>query len=93
METVTGPLNGVPNSAVALTVAGYGAVALNFTEAEGLRVDRAGVRASASTSPGDLARTNAGSGEEVGGVGEGVDLSAEMDARGSKQSRVRCSSI
>lgn len=92
VETVAGPLNGALTEVEALTVAGSGAVALNFTEAEGLRVDRAGAGAGALTGPGDLAGANTGSGEGVGGVGEGDDLSAEMDARGGKQKRARCSS-
>lgn len=90
--TVAGPLNGAFNEVEAGTVAGSGALALNLIEAEGLRVDDAGVGSGALTALGDLAGASAGSGEVVGGVGEEDVLSAVMDARGGKHRRVRCSS-
>lgn len=80
-----GPLNGALNEAEALTAAGSGAVALNLTEADSLSLDAAGWME-------DLAGADAGSGEGVGRVGEEEALSVEMDARGGKHRRARCSS-
>lgn len=90
--TTAGPLNGALKEAEALTTDGSGAAVLDLTEAEGLRVDEAGVEAAALTGPGDLAGAEAGSGEGVGGVGEGEVLFAMMDARGGKHRRARYSS-
>lgn len=91
--TKAGPLNAALNEADAPTVAaGSGAADLCLTEADGLREEEAAVRAGALTRAGDLAGTDAGSGEGAGGVGEEEALSAEMDARGGKHRRIRCSS-
>lgn len=91
--TTAGPLNAALNEADAPTVvAGSGAADLCLTEADGLRADEVAGRAGALTGPGDLAETDAGSGEGAGGVGEEEALSAAMDARGGKHRRIRCSS-
>lgn len=72
--------------------AGSGAADLSLTEADGLRMDEAGVHPGALIGPGDLAEADAGSGEGVCGLGEEEALSAERDARGGRHRRVRCSS-
>lgn len=80
---MAGPVAGVLNEAEALAAAGSGAAFLNLTEAEGLRVNEAGVGVGAGALPG------------LGGLAAGSEeaLSAAMDARGGKHRRMRCSSI
>lgn len=81
--TTAGPLTAL-NETVALTMGGSGAVVvLYLTEADNLSADEAGGQE-------DLAETDSGSG--VGRMGEEDGLSVEMDARGGKHRRVRCSS-
>lgn len=66
--------------------------ALNEAEALMTGGPEAGVGAAALTGPGDLAGARMGSGDGFGGVGEEEALSAAMDARGGKHTRLRCSS-
>lgn len=88
-----GPLYDALNDAEVGLAAGLGAVSLNFTNAECLRVEDTPAGAdSAPIGPGYLVRDETDSGEWYGGVGEDSGLSPVMDARGGKHRRMRYSS-
>lgn len=88
-----GPLYDASNEAKVGTAAGLGAVSLNFTNAECLRVEDTPEGAdSALIGPRYLVRAETDSGEWCGGVGEDKGLSPAMDATGGKHRRMRYSS-